>query len=69
MSHEYNLPFEQFEKYNLALCIIAKQRELIESGPDKVKEKAIKLMIEKLLKNSDGIEEMILNRSENQGGH
>ena len=60
MSHEYNLPFEMFEKYNLALMIIKKQRELIESGPDEVKENAIQLMIDKLLLNGDGIEEMIL---------
>jgi len=63
MRHEIVLPFEGFEKYNLALMIIAKQREYIKSGcKDKIKEKAIRLMLKKLVENSEGLEDTILNQ-------
>jgi hypothetical protein len=77
VSHEYNLPFQQFERYSLALIIIAKQNELIKelkhSKKDQSKisemELAIKVMIDKLneeSEESDGLETFILNTNINQ---
>jgi hypothetical protein len=60
-----------FQRYNLALSIIAKQRELINAirkkQDTKQLEKGIELMIEKLKEESELTEEMILG-SENPGG-
>lgn len=71
MNHETKPTFEMFQRYNLALSIIAKQRELINAirkkQDTKQLEKGIELMIEKLKEESELTEEMILG-SENPGG-